>query len=182
MLVANRFFRVALGAAFCFALFGSAASAAEKYYMKVEGTKQGEFKGSVTRNGSRWIEVSSFNYTVQSPRDAATGQASGKRQHKPIVIQKNTDSASPQLFQACTTNEVLKEVVFQVTRTGPAGKERLYQTFTLTNAHIPSAKKVGGKGTKKKDEEEEIEFTFQKIVTTNASGKVTATDDWTLTK
>lgn len=182
MPIARRLLRVAFGVAFGFSLFGSAASAAEKYYMKVEGTKQGEFKGSVTRNGSRWIEISSFSYAVKPPLDAATGQASGKRQHKPIVIHKNIDTASPQLLQACTTNEALKEVVFQVTRTGAGGKEQLYETVTLTNAHIPSAKKIGGKGTKNKNEEEEIEFTFQKIVMTDANGKVTASDDWTLTK
>lgn len=182
MHIASVLSRFAVGSALSFALFASAAPAAEKYYMKVEGTKQGEFKGNIARNGTKWIELTSFSYQVKPPLDSATGKASGKRQHQPVVIKKTVDSASPQLLQACTTNETLKEVVVQVTRTGPAGKEQLYQTVTLTNAHIPSAKKAGGKGTKKKNEEEEIQFTFQKIVVTDTNGKVTATDDWTLTK
>ena len=32
---------------------------------------------------------------VQSPRDVATGQASGKRQHQPVTIKKETDASSP---------------------------------------------------------------------------------------
>lgn len=33
---------------------------------------------------------------VAQPRDAATGQASGKRQHQPLTIKKEVDAASPQ--------------------------------------------------------------------------------------
>jgi type VI protein secretion system component Hcp len=31
-------------------------------------------------------------------RDAGTGAATGKRTHKPIIIKKETDAASPKLF------------------------------------------------------------------------------------
>jgi len=34
-------------------------------------------------------------------RDMASGQAGGKRQHKPLVIEKEVDAASPKLAQAC---------------------------------------------------------------------------------
>ncbi len=33
--------------------------------------------------------------SIQSPRDTASGQASGKRQHKPVTIRKEVDAASP---------------------------------------------------------------------------------------
>jgi type VI protein secretion system component Hcp len=36
---------------------------------------------------------------VVSPRDAASGQATGKRQHKPMTITKEMDAASPALVQ-----------------------------------------------------------------------------------
>ncbi|MBI3260695.1 MAG: type VI secretion system tube protein Hcp [Ignavibacteriae bacterium] len=36
-----------------------------------------------------------FTYDVKSPRDVATGQASGKRQHKPITITKEFDKTKP---------------------------------------------------------------------------------------
>ena len=41
--------------------------------------------------------VSSSLYSVVSPRDLATGQASGKRMHKPFVITKEWGAASPTL-------------------------------------------------------------------------------------
>jgi type VI secretion system secreted protein Hcp len=168
-----------LTAAFCLTLLASPAYSAEKYYLKVEGTKQGQFKGEVERNGSRWIEITAFSAGVQSPRDAATGQASGKRQHKPIVITKEIDKASPQLLQAVTTNEVLKEVVIQSVRPEPKGKEQVYQTITLTNAVISKVKGFSGKN---KNEEEQFQFTFQKIEVTNLQGTKTATDDWLASK
>jgi len=40
-----------------------------------------------------------------APRDIASGQASGKRQHKPLVIVKEVDAASPKLAQACATGK-----------------------------------------------------------------------------
>jgi hypothetical protein len=36
------------------------------------------------RRWSRGMEVHGFNYQVISPRDASSGQATGKRQHKPF--------------------------------------------------------------------------------------------------
>jgi type VI secretion system secreted protein Hcp len=170
---------VALAAAFCLTLLGSPAYGAEKYYLQIEGVKQGAFKGSVKRNRSSWIEVAAFSAGAITPRDASTGQASGKRQHKPISITKEVDESSPQLFQAATTNEVLKNVVIQSVRVGPHGKEQVYQTITLKNAHIPQVKKIPGKG---KQEQERFEFIFQEIQVTDIQGKTTATDDWTASK
>lgn len=37
----------------------------------------------------------SFTYDVKSPRDVATGQASGKRMHKPIMITKEFNRTKP---------------------------------------------------------------------------------------
>lgn len=36
---------------------------------------------------------------IKSPRDVATGQASGKRQHQPITFSKRIDKASPVLYR-----------------------------------------------------------------------------------
>jgi hypothetical protein len=32
------------------------------------------------------IQVIAINYAIKSPRDAASGQATGKRRHKPLTI------------------------------------------------------------------------------------------------
>ena len=50
--------------------------------------------------------MSSAAYEVTSPRDIATGQASGKRMHKPFVIRKEWGAASPQLSAMKPTYDV----------------------------------------------------------------------------
>lgn len=69
-------------------------------------TGSGGGAGKATRN-----DVASTPSTGMSskagtaPRDAATGQASGKRQHEPFVIMKLVDAASPKLAQACASGK-----------------------------------------------------------------------------
>jgi type VI secretion system secreted protein Hcp len=94
------------------------AQGAAGFSMTIEGTRQGVFPGA--KGGA--IAGLRFSYAAMSPRDAASGQASGKRQHSPIVVTKMVGAASPQIFQALTTNEVLKSVVFPAQR----GREWLH--------------------------------------------------------
>src|SRR4051812_27559562 len=50
-------------------------------YLWLKSKKQGDIKGSVTQKGREGaIAVHSFHHHIQSPRDAASGQATGKRQ------------------------------------------------------------------------------------------------------
>jgi type VI secretion system secreted protein Hcp len=107
-------------------------------HISIKGNKQGQFKGESIQDKrkDKWIPVLSFQMGVQSPRDAATGQASGKRQHQPLTITKEWGAASPQLFRALTSNETLQSVEIQFTRTSETGAEQVYETIKLTNAVI----------------------------------------------
>src|SRR5262249_50614459 len=87
-------------------------------YIAVEGTNQGKFKGeSSAKQFSDQSRVLKFSYSVVSPRDVFTSQASSKRQHKPVVVTREPGAASPQFFTALATNEVLKSVVIRFWRT-----------------------------------------------------------------
>jgi hypothetical protein len=69
-------------------------------------TPIGTGKTVSTENPENKPSVISFEYNVKAPRDVATGQASGKRQHKPILIRKEIDKATPQLsFGSFTVDE-----------------------------------------------------------------------------
>jgi type VI secretion system secreted protein Hcp len=159
---------------------------AYEFYVTVEGTKQGKFKGESIRDAHKEkIGGLSFEYEIVSPRDAATGQASGKRQHKPITITKEWGPSSPQIFQALATNEVLKKVLFEFFKTDDSGKEVCYQTIALENGTISKLRQYSGQaGGAKHGEEhdthelEDVSFTFQKITMTNNTGKTAASDDW----
>jgi type VI secretion system secreted protein Hcp len=161
-------------------LAASPAYAAVNSYMRIEGAKQGTFKGEGARKGSdQWIPIVQFNQSIQSPRDSATGQASGRRRHEPIKITKEWGVASPQLQRALATNEVLKEVVFEFVRTNAKGQEEVYETIKLTNALVSGIHRSEGQRTGRDTKEmEEISFTYEKIEMSHANGKTTATDSW----
>jgi type VI secretion system secreted protein Hcp len=165
---------------------------ADVFYVSIEGVKQGKFKGDARDK----IQGLAFHYEVTSPRDAATGQASGQRQHSPVTMVKEWGPSSPQLFKAAVTNEVLKTVFFEFVQTNEIGEEYIAHTVKLTNASVASLKQdvkgmVGATGTQDSaahpsshdrlahlQDLEEVAFTFQQIDIENVTGKTVATDDW----
>jgi type VI secretion system secreted protein Hcp len=151
-------------------------------YADIEGAKQGKFLGDSTN--AKWknsIEISGLSYDVTSPRDAATGQATGKRQYQPLVITKNISKNSPQFFQAAASNEVLKNITFSFVSTDSKGLQTTYYTIALQNATISDYQNIAGDAitdNKQPDPREQISFTFQKITVTSVDGKTTASDNW----
>jgi type VI secretion system secreted protein Hcp len=159
---------------------------ASNVYLKVKGSKQGDIKGSVTRKGLEGqIQVIAVTHEIISPRDAASGQATGKRQHKPIVITKEIDRSTPLLRQALVTNEHLTDWLLQFFKTMPDGTERCYFTIKLTDVSIASASfmmpNTENPATKNIPEYEELAFTYRKIEWTWTDGAITAQDDWSVT-
>jgi type VI secretion system secreted protein Hcp len=146
-------------------------------YISVEGTKQGKFKGetSMLKGPIGQSRVLKFSYGVVSPRDVFTGQASGKRQHKAIVITKEPGAATPQFFAALVSNEMLKSIVIQFFRRNTTGANELQQTITLTNATISDFRQyVGDDGRWLED----VAFVFQQIKLENIPSKTVAVDSW----
>lgn len=148
-------------------------------YLKVRGAKQGDIKGEVTEKGKEdLIKTISFQHEVASPRDAATGMATGKRQHKPFVITKEIDKASPLLMAALATSENLEEVTLSIYRPSAkaTGASELWYTITLRNAAISDIKSTWV--SEKKQSLEEISFTYEKIKWVYANGGITFEDSW----
>ena len=152
-----------------------------EFYVTIEGTKQGLLKGESTREAHRdKLAGLSFHYQVSSPRDSASGMATGKRQHQPITFVKEWGAASPQLFTAAVTNEQLKSVVFEFVRTNDSGEEYVFHTIKLGTALITSIEqyiddvKSEGQDTVGK---EKVSLTFQRIEIENADGKTSAVDE-----
>ena len=155
----------------------AAPASAVEIYIAVEGTKQGKFKGESTvkpfKDQSRVVK---FSYSVVSPRDVFSGQASGKRQHKPIVITREPGAASPQFFTALVTNEVLKSVVIQFLRRNVAtGVNEVQQIIRLTSASISDFRQyIGDDGRWLED----VSLTFQQIQIENKPSATIAADSW----
>ena len=131
-------------------------------------TATGARQGAITGDGPGGsIVLVGSSHAVISPRDAASGLPTGKRQHKPFTIVKEWDRSTPLLLKALVDNENLTSVTFTFTRGTPAAP---YMTVRLTNASVASRTQTGGT--------EEISFTYQKIVWTWVDGGITAEDDW----
>jgi type VI secretion system secreted protein Hcp len=165
-------------------------------HISLKGKKQGQFKGEgiQDKRKDKWLPVLSFDMEVVSPRDIATGQASGKRQWKPVSIVKEWGAASPQILAACATNEVLPEVVIEFSKTNPNGEEYVYQQIKLTDATISSVDRFtgdreGAEGSSSArhtlavdtHELEKFSLTFRKIELTDNDGKTNFADDWSTT-
>ncbi len=79
------------------ATYSDGTSADRLYEVKSDADSDGD-----GLNDSGWLRVacdgaaaSAVYYTVKSPRDRATGQASGKRMHKPFIIIKEWGPSTP---------------------------------------------------------------------------------------
>jgi len=127
----------------------------------ITGQQQGQFQGS----DGPVMEIIAFSHEVVSPRDAASGLPTGRRQHKPITITKEIDRASPLIFQALVNNENLTEVLIGLLRDGNA-----VATVRLTNASVA--------GRAQKGNEETISFVYRRIEWTWLDGGIVAEDDW----
>jgi type VI secretion system secreted protein Hcp len=156
---------------------------AYEFYVTVEGSKQGKLKGESPRESHRdKLPGLGFHYSVGSPRDAGSGLATGRRTHQPVSFVKEWGAASPQLFTALTTNEVLKSVLFEFVRTNDNGEEYVFHTVKLSDARVTDIEQYVDLATVQGPSTdtlplEKIAFTFQRIELENVDGKTSAIDD-----
>jgi type VI secretion system secreted protein Hcp len=137
-------------------------------FMSLSGLKQGSLK---TKNSA--IEILGFSFGSQTPTGSNSGGPTGKRQHSPITIVKEVDSASPLLLNSSFDGKVLKTVSLSFTHSSH-GKETVYQRIVLTNATIAAVERFSP-GTSSVShhtaELESISFSFQKVEVTNLGPK-----------
>ena len=137
------------------------AYAAFDTFITIIGSRQGKFKGDAMSDQIKVVSV-----TRDTPMAAA--MPTGRRMHSTITITKEIDKASPMIFQALSTNEVLSEVVINFN--GASGGPKTAQKIVLTDATILSVRKAGGN--------EIIALDYQAINVTWTDGGKTASDDW----
>ena len=153
-----------------------------EFYISIEGPNGSKWKGECQRqNKASAIPGFYFGSAVISPRDAASGQPTGKRRHEPVIIRKKVGAATPLFAKALTTNEVLKSVLFDFIRTDDKGVEVVFFTMTLKGATISTQRlylpEVSGDN-HHLELSEEIAFTFQSIEWNHKEAKTMHTDDW----
>lgn len=106
--------------------------------------KLGDIKGEATDEGHKeWINLSSFSHGITEQSDSASGLPTGKRQHKPFVVTKPVDKASPLLLGLLTQGGVVPFVRLDFVADGP--RPRFYQ-ITLENVLVSSYQTGGSAG------------------------------------
>lgn len=159
------------------------ADAALNAYLKIKGQKSGDIKGSVTQKGrENMIRVLAVSHAIVSPRDAASGLPTGKRQHKPMVVTMELDRSTPLLHAALVTNETLSSVELRFwapSLKGQAGvgAETQHYTVKLTNASISEIRTIKANDPQAPDTLE-VSFTYQKIEWLWTDGGISSSDDW----
>ena len=161
---------------------GDVTAMGSSAYMKCVGARQGALVGPVTLSGYEGsIEVEVAEHSISSPRDLATGQATGKRQHKPFLITKSTDRTTPMFYNAQVSGEILSNCTIKFVRPGGADGLDQYYSVKLTNASIASTAFTKGDARASAGrfgEYEEIGFSYQRIEWTITNGGIMAVDDW----
>lgn len=98
---------------------------------------------------------------IVSPRDAASGLPTGKRQHKPFSITKVYDKSTPKLYMGYRSKQALPQMEIDVVRTNDAGKEEVYLTIKLENCLITSYQTSASQGGDRPMES--LSFNYSKI-------------------
>jgi type VI secretion system secreted protein Hcp len=152
-------------------------------YLKLKGSSQGNIQGPVTQRGREGsILIIAAEHEVVSPRNAASGLPTGKRQHKPFVITKEVDRSTPLLYNMLVNNENITEWKLRYYTMSASGAEVQHYTVTLYNASIAGIhhEMLNNKYPENMQhkEREHIAFCYQKIEWTFTDGGITAEDDW----
>jgi type VI secretion system secreted protein Hcp len=138
---------------------GFSAPGAADIYLKIKDLPGDADDGSIALSGLAWdtrAEVGRFaEYT--GPRDAGSGMASGRRQHRPMTIVKEWDKASPKLLEACAKGTHLGDVEVWSREAG-----RVTLLYTLQNVVI-SSYAISGPTESSPRPVESVSFAFEQI-------------------
>ena len=108
--------------------------------------KHGEVKGqSMIASRKDHLDIHAFQFRVSAPRDASTGQATGRRRYDAIAFDSVVDASFPLLVSILDSNDTIESLDFQffmprlqgdVKHGG--GKEVLTVEWKLTTVHLAS--------------------------------------------
>jgi type VI secretion system secreted protein Hcp len=99
-------------------------------FLKVNGEDvQGE-SSQVSEGRENSIECTYFESEMSTTREVQTGMATGRRQHKPLVIKKSIDKSTPLIAKALTKNSKI-EGEFKFYRPNPAGDGTTQHFYTV---------------------------------------------------
>jgi len=152
-------------------------------FLKVNGEDvQGE-STQTSEGRENSIECTYFESELMTAREVQTGQATGRRQHKPLLIKKAIDKSTPLIAKALTKNSKI-EAEFKFYRPNPAGDgtTQHFYTVKISDGRVGSQKMLNvwsRPGDPHADPaQEEVTFVFQTIMWRYEDGGVEHEDKW----
>jgi type VI secretion system Hcp family effector len=135
----------------------------------------GQVIGQVTAPsiGAGSMPIVDFATGVSSPRDPVSGQATGKRKHKPARFRRAIDGWGPAVLTKVGQVANLGTITVELQRPVD-GSMKTYATYVYTNAVASSVDDAGAAG--QGFATQELEFSFQKVEV--KIGGAVAMDDW----
>jgi len=133
--------------------------------LAITGQTQGQFAGGP-------FDVLGYSHEIVSPRDAASGLPTGKRQHEPLTVRIPVGAAAPMLMNAIAWNENLPMVTLNLYKPGTT---TVGTTIKLTNASVANFSNPCDTGYA---DCESVALTYQKIQWTWLDSGTTAEDSW----
>lgn len=161
-------------------------------YIKIIGETQGNITagaftadsvGNVYQQGHEdEILVQEINHEVTTSTDPQSGQPSGQRVHKPFKFTSSINKATPLMYQALATGEMLPTVEVNWYRTSTEGKQEHFFTTKLEDATIVSINTVLPHAQDKENENYtqliEVALAYRKIVWEHGVAGTAGSDDW----
>jgi type VI secretion system secreted protein Hcp len=131
-------------------------------FFKVKGAKHGDIQGEAQdQKHKNEIEVLSWSWGMQGKSAIGGGVATGKATMRELRIVKKVDKASTALMSALRTNEVIKEGVLTLRKTG--GSKLEYMKITINDGRVMSLDMQAGDDSGGSTLLERVSFSFNKI-------------------
>jgi type VI secretion system Hcp family effector len=145
----------------------------------IDGAKQGRFRAD-DGSASGLLVVNRVTFAVESP--SSGNQASGRRKYDPVTVTHPVGPASPQLFTALTTNEVLTKVHLELRRTADPSDTTPAYIIDLKDARVVRIRLINQSDNTaspiQMPLQEELAIVFARVEVTSTTGNTTSTDSW----
>ena len=129
------------------------------------------------------IECTFFESETNTAREVQSGLATGRRQHKPLVIRKAIDKSTPQIAKALTKSAKI-DGEFKFFRPNPSGDgtTQHFYTVKISDGRVANQKMISEWAAPGDPHavppQEEVQFVFQTITWRYEDGGVEHEDSW----
>lgn len=176
----------ALATCLTLSLVGLGTARADQIFVRVQGQLTGVFSywyNPVDELGgislTEYGQVEDLAWSVSSPRDAASGLPTGKRQHRPLTLRVRMAGATSLVAQALTANQNLPSVrVLWFTRDDAASSYEQTRALVLTNANISNLSIYSAREQGELATYAEFSMTYQQIGIEDYEGGLSYSDSW----